>query len=60
MWHNEHPGTDIAPLIGYSTSFYAMQAVDRIKNRDPVSFDLRLHSNDWGVVERVLSHARRP
>lgn len=25
VWHNDHPGTDIAPLIGYSTSFYAMQ-----------------------------------
>ena len=27
-------GTDIAPLIGYSTSFYAMQGVDRINNRN--------------------------
>ena len=34
MWHDDHPGTDIAPLIGYSTSFYAMQAVDRIANRN--------------------------
>ena len=25
MWHNDHPGTDIAPLIGYSTSFVRFQ-----------------------------------
>jgi hypothetical protein len=34
MWHNSHPGIDIAATIGYSTSFYAMQAVDRIRKRD--------------------------
>ena len=34
MWHNDHPGTDIAPLIGYSTSFYAIQGVERIENRN--------------------------
>ena len=34
QWHDDHPGTDIAPLIGYSTSFYAMQGVDRILHRN--------------------------
>lgn len=34
MWHDDHPGTDIAPLIGYSTSFYAMQAVKLIESHD--------------------------
>ena len=27
MWHNDGPGTDIAPLIGYSTSFCARNSL---------------------------------
>ena len=41
-WHDDHPGTDIAPLIGYSTSFYATQAVKRIEHRN-TSMNFWLH-----------------
>lgn len=34
MWHDHLPGLDIVPEIGYSTSFYTMQAVKRIEDRN--------------------------
>ena len=34
MWHDHGPGVDIVPEIGYSTSFYAMQAVRHIEGRN--------------------------